>query len=194
MARTLPVRQRSLSGILGFENLDTYIPAGPSNIGGRTRAITYDKRFNNTTNRIILSGCVNGGILRSADAGATWTRVSPENDIHTLTAIVQDPRAGFENTWYAGGGEPYSSSSDAPGAPYLGHGVWKSIDNGLTWNKLTFDIPGVPNPPFDLQEFDHPFDFVHRIAINPLNGHVYVAGHRRLIRSTNGGTLLGDCF
>ena len=187
VARTLPVKQLSLSGILGLENLNTYLPAGPSNIGGRTRAITYDRRFNNTSNRVILSGCVSGGILRSADAGTTWTRVSPENDIHTLTALVQDPRAGFENTWYAGGGEPYSSSADAPGAPYLGHGVWRSVDNGVTWNKLTFDIPGVPNPPFDLQEFDHPFDFVHRIAINPLNGHVYVAGHRRLIRSTTGG-------
>lgn len=187
-AKLLPAKQLSLSGILGLDNLNTYFPAGPNNIGGRTRAITYDRRFNNTTNRVILSGCVSGGILRSADGGANWTRVSPENDIHTLTALVQDPRTGFENTWYAGGGEPYSSSSDAPGAPYLGHGVWKSTDNGVTWIKLTFDIPGVPNPPFDLQEFDHPFDFVHRIAVNPLNGHVYIAGHRRLIRSTNGGS------
>ena len=188
VARTLPVKQVSLSGILGIENLNTYIPAGPNNIGGRTRAIMYDRRFNNTTNRVILSGCVSGGILRSADAGTTWTRVSPENDIHTLTALVQDPRPGSENTWYAGGGEPYSSTADAPGAPYLGHGVWKSSDNGITWTKLTLNIPGVPNPPFDLEEFDHPFDFVHRIAINPANGHVYVAGHRRLIRSTNGGS------
>ena len=188
LARMLPTKQPILSGVLGVENLNTYIPAGPTNIGGRTRAIVYDKRFNNTSNRVILSGCVSGGILRSADGGLTWTRVSPENDIHALTALTQDPRAGFENTWYAGGGEPYSSSADAPGAPYLGHGVWKSTDNGITWIKLTFIIPGIPNPPFDLQEFDHPFDFVHRIAVNPLNGHVYVAGHRRLVRSTDAGS------
>ena len=188
LARALPTKKLGLSGVLGIENLNTYIPAGPTNIGGRTRAITYDRRFNNTSNRVIISGCVSGGILRSADAGTTWTRVSPENDIHTLTALVQDPRPGFENTWYAGGGEPYSSSADGPGAPYLGHGVWKSVDNGITWVKLTFAVPGVPNPPFDLEEFDHPFDFVHRISINPLNGHVYVAGHRRLVRSTTGGT------
>ena len=74
-----------------------------------------------------------------------------------------------------------------PERPYLGHGVWKSTDNGITWVKLTFTIPGVPNPPFDLEEFDHPFDFVHRIAVNPVSGHVYIAGHRRLIRSTDAG-------
>ena len=188
IARTLPAKQLPLSGILGLDNLNTYIPAGPTNIGGRTRAIAYDRRFNNTSNRVILSGCVSGGILRSSDGGSTWTRVSPENDIHTLTALVQDPRTGFEDTWYAGGGEPYSSSADGAGAPYLAHGIWKSVNNGVTWVKLTLTIPGVPNPPFDLEEFDHPFDFVHRIAINPLNGHVYVAAHRRLVRSTNGGT------
>jgi hypothetical protein len=187
LARTLPLKKPLLSGILGVENLNTYIPAGPTNIGGRTRAIMYDRRFNNTSNKVIIAGCVSGGILRSADGGSSWTRVSPENDIHTLTALAQDPRTGFENTWYAGGGEPYSSSADAPGAPYLGHGVWKSIDNGVTWTKMSFAISGVPNPPFDLQEFDHPFDFVHRISIHPLNGHVYVAGHRRLIRSTDSG-------
>lgn len=187
VARTLPVKQRSFSGILGIDNLNTYLPAGPTNIGGRTRALMYDKRFNNTSNRVIIAGCVSGGILRSADGGSTWTRVSPENDIHSFTALAQDPRTGFENTWYAGGGEPYSNSASAPGAPYLGHGVWKSLDNGISWTKLTFNIPGVANPPFDLEEFDHPFDFVHRISINPVNGHVYIAGHRRLVRSKDGG-------
>jgi hypothetical protein len=188
VARTLPAKQLSLSGILGLDNLNTYIPAGPVNIGGRTRALMFDRRFNNSSNRVIISGCVSGGILRSSDAGLSWIRVSPENDIHTLTALAQDPRTGSENTWYAGGGEAFSSSADAPGAPYLGHGVWKSIDNGVTWTKLTFTVPGVPNPPFDLQEFDHPFDYVHKIVVNPANGHVYVAGHRRLVRSTNGGS------
>src|SRR5687767_2406002 len=82
VARTLPAKQLPLSGILGLDNLNAYIPAGPTNIGGRTRAIAYDRRFNNTSNRVILSGCVSGGILRSSDGGSTWTRVSPENDIH----------------------------------------------------------------------------------------------------------------
>src|SRR5690606_42062365 len=30
--------------------------------------------------------------------------------------------------------------------------------------------------------------YVHRIVVNPSNGHVYVAAHRRLLRSTDGGS------
>jgi hypothetical protein len=39
-----------------------------------------------------------------------------------------------------------------------------------------------------LENFDHPFDIVHKLFVNPVNGDLYVAGHRRLIRSQNGGT------
>ena len=196
LARTIPVKS-FLSGIQSIDNLNTYLPAGPNNIGGRTRAIVYDKRFNNSSNRVIIAGCVSGGIMRSEDGGATWTRVSPENDIHNLSALVQDPRAGSEDTWYAGGGEPISNSANATGAAYLSHGVWKSVNNGVTWTKLTLqvtDIGGGILPVGTLENFDNAFDFVHGITVNPSNGHVYVAGHRRLVRSTDGGASWNVVF
>jgi hypothetical protein len=169
----------------GVANQNDYSPAGPNNIGGRTRALAIDKRNNN----VIVAGCVSGGIMRSTNGGQTWTRVSPENDIHNLSAVAQDPRPGFEDNWYAGGGEPIGNSASADGATYLGQGIWKSVNNGQTWVKLTLTVNGLPTPPggFTLEAFDHPFDFVHRIVVNPTNGHVYVAGHRRLVRSTDGG-------
>ncbi|HYE53425.1 MAG TPA: hypothetical protein VD996_01230, partial [Chitinophagaceae bacterium] len=169
----------------GLDDLNNYLPAGPNNIGGRTRAIAFDRR----NNQVIIAGCVSGGIMRSSNGGQTWTRVSPEDDIHNLTALAQDPRPGFEDTWYAGGGEPLGNSASAPGAVFMGHGVWKSVNNGQSWTRLSLEIAGLPTPPggFTLEAFDHPFDFVHRIMINPVNGHVYVAGHRRLVRSVNAG-------
>lgn len=169
----------------GVANQNDYSPAGPNNIGGRTRALAFDKRSNNT----IIAGCVSGGIMRSTNGGQSWTRVSPENDIHNLSALAQDPRTGFEDTWYAGGGEPIGNSASADGATYLSQGIWKSVNNGQSWVRLTLTINGLPTPPggFTLEAFDHPFDFVHRIAVNPTNGHIYVAGHRRLVRSTDGG-------
>ena len=35
---------------------------------------------------------------------------------------------------------------------------------------------------------------MHKIVVNPVNGDVYVAGHRRLIRSTNGGVSWNVVF
>jgi hypothetical protein len=185
-ALTIPNKLTEISmSETGVANQNDYAPAGPNNIGGRTRAVAFDRRNNN----IIVAGCVSGGIMRSANGGQIWTRVSPENDIHNLSALAQDPRPGFEDNWYAGGGEPVGNSANADGALFLGHGVWKSTNNGLTWTRLTLTIAGLPTPPggFTLEAFEHPFDFVHRIVVNPTNGHVYVAGHRRLVRSTDGG-------
>lgn len=199
-ARTLPVKKAQttfINGTLRTTVDNTYIPAGPNNIGGRTRAVAYDRRYNGTTNRVIISGCVSGGILRSADGGNTWTRVSPAEDIHNLTALAQDPRPGFEDTWYAGGGESLGNTADEIGALYLGYGIWKSVNNGVTWSRLTLsvtDINGNPLTQGVLEAFDHPFDIVHRIAVNPANGHVFIAGHRRLIRSTDGGASFQVVF
>lgn len=191
-AWSIPTRGgRTGSGAQGMEDQNIYEAAGPDSIGGRTRALAIDKRYNNGSNKVILAGSVSGGIMRSADGGNNWIRVSPENDVHSLSSICQDPRAGNENTWYAGGGEPVGNSASEDGALYLGHGIWKSTDNGINWTKLPLTVTDLNGTTVlgggSLEGFDNPFDFVHRIVVNPVNGHVYVAGHRRLVRSTDGG-------
>lgn len=189
LAKTIPLRN---DGLIRPNNLNTYTPAGPNNVGGRTRAVAYDIRYNGTSNRIILAGSVSGGIMRSTDAGASWTRVSPDDDIHNLSSLVQDPRPGFQDTWYAGGGEPIAGSASAAGAFYLGFGIWKSTNNGASWTKLTRNVTDLDGSTVlgggTLEAFDNPLDIAHKIIVNPTNGDVYVAGHRRLVRSVNGGT------
>jgi hypothetical protein len=196
LARSIPLRgEITVSGLNGPANLNTYIAAGPNNVGGRTRAAAFDRRYNGTTNRVIIAGAVSGGILRSADGGATWTRVSPEDDVHSFTALAQDPTT--PDTWYAGGGEPIANSASGPGAFYLGYGIWKSVNNGQSWTKLTravTDINGNSLSAGTLEGFDNPLDIAHKIVVNPVNGDVYVAAHRRIIRSTNGGTSWNVVF
>jgi len=194
-ARTLPEKEGSDASKPMV--LNNYIPAGPNNIGGRTRAVAYDLRYNGTSNRVIISGCVSGGIMRSVDGGNSWSLVTPQNDIHTFTALAQDPRPGFQDTWYAGGGEFTGNSASDIGAFYLAYGIWKSTDNGASWTKLTLavtDLNGNTLGSGTLEAFDHPFDLVQRIQVNPVNGDVYIAGHRRLVRSTTGGSSFNVVF
>jgi len=196
-ALTIPARSEGSVTARQLLN-NTYIPAGPNNIGGRTRAVRYDVRFNGTTNRVIIAGCVSGGIYRSTDGGNNWTLVTPQGDIHSFTALAQDPRPGFQDTWYAGGGEYIGNTASEIGATYLGYGIWKSTNNGASWSRMPLntitDMNGNTLGAGTYESFDHPFDFVHRIQVHPTTGHVYVAGHRRLMRSTDGGATYQVVF
>ncbi|MEI8110946.1 MAG: T9SS type A sorting domain-containing protein [Chitinophagia bacterium] len=160
---------------------NVYLKAGPNNIGGRTRAFVIDKRFNGTTNQVMIGGSVSGGIMRSADGGATWSLVTPSAQIHNLTALAQDTRAGKEDTWYAGTGEALGNSASATGAFYLGNGIFKSTDNGLTWTALS-------STQSTLESFNNAFDIIHKIVVHPVTGDVYVAAQNTIQRSKDGGT------
>ena len=192
LARTLPVsgnqpQSVSANGIVRTTNgvntptTNTYQLAGPTNVGGRTRALAFDKRYNGTTNKVMLAGCVSGGVMRSADGGNTWTLVTPDQQIHDVTAIAQDPRIGFQDTWYVGTGESLGNSASGSGAFFLGNGVYKSTNNGLSWAALSSTQSG------SLTSFDNSFDLIHRIAVNPANGDVYVACSSIIQRSQDGG-------
>jgi hypothetical protein len=187
------IASRNGDGLARTTNQNTYLACGPTAEGGRTRALAPDVRYNGTTNRVIIAAGVNGGIYRSADGGTTWNWVHPENEIHAISAIAQDPRAGFQDTWYAGGAEYNGASAGISAGFIFGNGLFKSTDNGLTWTRSNPTIRN--NDPAQTalaqgveEGFDNTLDLVHRIAVHPTTGHVYIAGHRRIVRSTNGGT------
>lgn len=167
------------------EAINPYIFQGPNNLGGRTRALAYDTRFDGVTNRVILAGGVSGGLYKSTDDGATWVRKSPTGDLFNITALAQDTRAGFRDTWYYAGGEFTGNSTSAAGASYRGKGVYKSTDNGETWTFLPSSNTGV------YESFDHRMDYVVKLVVNPVNGDVYAAAMDAIYRSTDGGTTWG---
>ncbi len=145
---------------------NTYISRGPSNLGGRTRSIVIDK--SDATGNTMISGGVSGGVFRTTDGGANWTRVSPNQEIHNVTTIAQDPRAGFENIWYYGTGEFFGNSARAAGASYFGQGIWRSTDNGLTWTQM-------PSTASQQEVGESVYDFVHKIVVHPTSGEIFAA-------------------
>jgi hypothetical protein len=169
--------QNAPEGVLGIPSA-TIVPRGPNNLGGRTRAIAFDKRNPN----IMLSGGVSSGLFRSTNGGTTWTRVSPSGALHSVTTIAQDPRSGHQDEWYYGTGEAYGNSASDNGSFYLGNGIWKSTDNGITW------LPIASTQPYKLEVYDNAFDIITRIIVEPNYGYLFVATSNTVVYSNDGNT------
>lgn len=177
-ARSLPLSKEQTAG---FRTAATeWQSAGPFNIGGRTRALGIDVQ----NEEILLAAGVSGGMWRSTNGGASWDKTTNPLQLQSVTCLVQDTRPGHEDTWYYGSGELIGNSARGGEAPYRGDGLYKSIDNGLTW----FALPATStNEP---QNFDQLFDYVFNVKIdatNPLQDELYAAATGGIFRSVDGG-------
>ena len=150
---------------------------GPYNIGGRTRAMALDA----TNESIIIAGGVSGGMWKSVNGGSTWKKTTKPEQLHSVTAVAQDTRAGHTSTWYFGTGELRGNSAGGSGASFRGNGVYKSIDGGESWTSLIITASNTP------QTYDNVFDYINNVIVNPLNGYVFVSAAYGLERSKDGG-------
>ncbi len=98
---------------------------GPSNINGRINCIAVHPQ----NNQIIFTGSASGGVFKSVDGGISYTSVFDEFSYLAVGEITFDPQN--PNTMYVGTGDPNISSF-----PFIGNGVYKSVDAGNTWNYL----------------------------------------------------------
>lgn len=156
----------------------TWVHRGPYHVGGRTRACALDV----TNENIIVAGSVSGGMYRSVDGGVSWIKTT--SSAPGATAVVQDTRAGQTATWYYVSGEPYGTSASGTGAFYLGNGVYKSVDGGVSWDTLNATATNTPTT------WDAPYDISWNIALNPkdlVNDVIYVAATSGVYKSIDGG-------
>ena len=147
---------------------------GPSNVGGRTRAIAVNPA---TPTRIVI-GSVAGGIWKSVNSGGTFTFVNDYAASVAVTCLVHDPVTAA--TMYACTGE------SAAGDGIRGFGIFKSTDSGDTWSLLPSTnpslAPGAANPD------PSAFYFVNRLAVHPTTPLTMLAAtNRGVFRTTDGG-------
>lgn len=188
-SKNIPTHEDLKQSINGRTQAQVWETDGPSNIGGRTRALALDILNEN----IILAGGVSGGMWKSINSGISWTRTSHPNTLNSSTCLIQDTRSGKENIWYQGTGELIGNSAGAPGAPYRGDGIFKSTDNGDSWNL----IPSTTNNRLSI--FESPFNYIWNIVINTNRtdiDEIFAAVYGGIVRSQDGGntwtTVLGD--
>ncbi|WP_420316275.1 cadherin domain-containing protein [Ekhidna sp.] len=151
---------------------------GPADVGGRTRAIAQDFRNGD----IVLAGGISGGIWKSTDGGSTWESKLPEGSNLSISSIAQDTISG--DVWYATSGELGDGGSTRGkffSNFYLGLGIYKSVDNGETWELMTYSSNGTNSlikdstPDINIPNgLSHPFIITGKVLVANFSGPVII--------------------
>ena len=104
-----------------------WIEMGPSNMGGRTRALIVDNQDESA--KTLYAAGVNGGIFKTTNLGAVWERVNTAN--LNVSCMIQTSNG----TIYVGTGEAFNNP-DYSGlgemgfvSGFVGQGIYKSDGN-----------------------------------------------------------------
>ena len=151
----------------------SWVPRGPTNVGGRITDIAVDP----LDDTIVYAGAAEGGVLRSTDSGQHWTPLFDDQPSLSIGALAIDP--SDRGTIYAGTGEVNPGGGSVA---YGGTGLYRSTDSGDSWTPLGLEESGS----------------IGRIRIDPANSQrIFVAAmgplwspsnERGVYRSTDGGT------
>ena len=142
---------------------------GPTNIGGRMRAVL----FHPTETSTLYAGAASGGVWKSTDLGLSWRALTDDMPRLPVGALAID--RNNPDILYAGTGEPLGTNfGRSGGSPYYdGLGVMRTEDGGENWTFLPW--------PRDNSA-------VHRIAVHPVSSDtLLVATVDKLYKSTDAG-------
>lgn len=138
---------------------------GPTNVGGRIRAMVVDKR---DANRLIIGGA-SGGVFISENKGQSWRAINDQALSPSVTYMDQNQL--MPEVIYYCTGEASGNSADL-----LGAGVFKSTDGGNTFQQLA-----------STNNSNFTFCWSLKCSLNDSNT-LYVATHSNgLFRSTDAG-------
>ncbi|MFZ1702853.1 MAG: hypothetical protein WAT79_00825 [Saprospiraceae bacterium] len=153
---------QTFKGNVANRSSGSWTVEGPGNIGARINTIAVHP----TNENIILVGFSEGGIFKTINGGLSWYPVFDDQIklcIGDITYNKTNP-----NIVFAGTGDPNIS-----GFPFVGNGIFKSVDGGENWSYTGLGEVGV----------------ISHIRISPDNPNVLYVGAMGLpfIKSSNKG-------
>jgi len=155
--------------------------AGPTNLGGRTRAILFDNQ--DATGNTILAGSVTGGMFKTLNAGFSWSKINLSTGNLHVSCITQSSSGAF----YVGTGEGFTNDSYSVlgewgySDGFLGEGIFKSTD-GENFSLLSSTKPSI-NANDELE-----WGFINELAAAPSGEILYAATNTGLKFSSDGGS------
>lgn len=136
-ARQANLAARPRDGFKGFSA--PWKLEGPANIGARINTVEIHPNNPN----VIYIGYSQGGVWKTTDAGQSWAPGFDQQNFLSIGDIEIDPNNGIV---YVGTGDPNIS-----GYPFIGDGLWRSLDEGATWQHIGLEDQRIiskiiPNP------------------------------------------------
>lgn len=114
-----------------------WMSMGPTNVGGRTRAILPLAGQPNT----LIAGGVSGGLYKSTDGAQNWSSLDGFDPYLIVSSLAQIGNG----TIFCATGNSREGSGGSGGSGFIGRGLFYSEDEGVTWNL----VPGAEPDPFD---------------------------------------------
>ena len=123
---------------------------------------------------VMFVGNASGGVFKTTDGGNNWFPVFDQQPFLAIGAITIDP-SNHETIWVGTG------DLNISGYPFIGDGVYKSIDGGINWTHMGLEAQSI----------------VSKIIVDPSNTDIIYAStmgipffestDRGLYKSTDGG-------
>ena len=159
----------------GAANL-AWVEMGPTDEGGRTRAILVDKTKADGSR--VYAGSVSGGLYVSNNGAATWQPVDDLAENLIVSCIDQ----ASDGTIYFGTGSSFDGPSGFGGSGFLGRGLFKLQPGSSTITK----IPSA-SPPDGNNSAGAEWVEINSVKVDQTTGRIYVAQKQGLRYSDDGG-------
>ena len=173
------IARRTMPGL----GVTPWVERGPNNVGGRTRALTWDPT--DASGKKVWAGSVTGGLWYNNDitnANSKWTQVSSLWSNITVSCMAWDPNT--PGTAYIGTGEGYGTTSSSS----RGFGIWKTTDSGKTWNQLSSTTTYYYVLDIAVRNENGSSVVYAAVDANTFQGTLHGLSNYGLYRSTNGGS------
>ncbi|MDD4175954.1 MAG: T9SS type A sorting domain-containing protein [Bacteroidales bacterium] len=154
---------------------------GPDNAPGVVRAMLFDNKASN--NSLILAS-ITGGIWRTTNQGATWTKLNQANQNLKVTSMVQDNDGNI----YAGTGDAFCTDNvqyaqnNLYYSGIVGTGVYKSTDQD------NFTLLPATQPQVTQANDTVDWAYVYDMEYDAANDRVYTATNTGLFFTNDKGT------
>ncbi|NQY68840.1 MAG: hypothetical protein HRT72_14090, partial [Flavobacteriales bacterium] len=142
---------------------------GPTNFGGKATCVLYDQDDNSR----IFIGSATGGLFVSHTGGSSWEPASEGLGSLIVSSITQASNGDI----YVGTGLSYGPYTD-----YVGGGIYKSTNSGVSFVELSSTWSTATNP--------EDWEFVAEMAASPSQStKIYAATKQGLMVTYDGGTV-----